>query len=172
MSKISEISDIDIDKLTLEKSNRGKYHNILYEDNPILIETEFLPAPFGLDESYNNKFIKLALKNIKNSLESQELYTFIETLEKKLVELIPDCDGIESQVRCHSKYDPILTVKVPMGKNSVNVEVVDKNGTPFNLYGLNKGDYVKCILLIDTVWYFRGKYSYKIKAKRIVLDRN
>jgi len=169
---MNEISEIDLDKLTLEKSTKGKYHNIYYEDAPILIETGILPAPFGLDESYNNKFIKLALKDIKNSMKSQELYTFIETLEKKLVELIPDCDVIESQLRCHSKYDPILTVKIPMGKNTVNVDIVDKNGAPFNLYGLSKGDYVNCQILIDTVWHFRGKYSYKIKAKRIIVDRN
>ena len=50
-----------------------------------------------------------------------------------------------------------------MGKNAVIADVRDSQGAPFNIYGLSKGDMVKCKLLIDTVWYFKGKYSYKIK---------
>ena len=58
-----------------------------------------------------------------------------------------------------------------MGKNAVIADVRDSQGAPFNIYGLSKGDMVKCKLLIDTVWYFKGKYSYKIKAKEIIVDR-
>ena len=63
-----------------------QYYVLFYNNSPIVIETEFLPVPFGLEESYNNKFIKLILKDIRKSLECQELYTFIESLEKKLVD--------------------------------------------------------------------------------------
>ena len=40
-------------------------------------------VPFGLEESYNNKFIKLSLRNIRKLPEVQELYTFIENIERK-----------------------------------------------------------------------------------------
>ena len=68
------------------------------------------------------------------------MYTFIENIERKLVELIPDCNEIQSQLRSSSNYDPVLTVKIPMGKNAVIADVKDSTGTPFNLYGLSKGD--------------------------------
>tara|TARA_B100000989_G_scaffold273578_1_gene231834 strand:- start:802 stop:1302 length:501 start_codon:yes stop_codon:yes gene_type:complete len=162
---------INIDSITLEKAQKGSHYNILYEGNPISLETDNFPLPFGLEESYGNMFIKLCLSNIKNSKESQELYNFINSLENKLQELIPDCDSIQSQIRTHSKYDPILTVKIPTFKNTVSCDIVEKDNTPFNIYGLSKGDYVRCHLIIDTVWYFKGKYSYKIKAKKVVVDR-
>ena len=165
------MDEINVDEIVLENTDKGKFMNIFYRNEPIVIETIFFPVPFGLEESYNNKFIKLSLKNIKNSLEAQELYTFIKSLEKKLEQSIPDCDGIQSQLRITGKYDPILTVKIPMGKNAVIADVIDSQGAPFNIYGLSKGDMVKCKLLIDTVWYFKGKYSYKIKAKEIIVDR-
>ena len=165
------MDNIDVEKIYLESSQNGKFKNILYEGSPIVINTPCLPMPFGLEESYNNKFIKLALKDINKSLESQELYTFIQQLENKLVDLIPACQEIQSQLRISPKYDPILTVKIPVNRDVVSLDIVDKNGTPFNIYGLSKGDYVSCKLLIDTVWFFRGKYSYKIKAKKIIVDR-
>ena len=165
------MESIDISAVTLEKNQSGNHYNVMYKGNPIIIETALFPLPFGLEEAYNNKFIKLCLSNIKKSNEAQELFTFIGQLEKRFVDLIPDCDNIQSQIRTHSKYDPVLTVKVPTFKNAVACDIVEMDGTPFNIYGLSNGDYVKCQLLIDTVWYFKGKYSYKIKAKKIIVDR-
>ena len=76
------MDEINVDEIVLENTDKGKFMNIFYRNEPIVIETIFFPVPFGLEESYNNKFIKLSLKNIKNSLEAQELYTFIQSLEK------------------------------------------------------------------------------------------
>lgn len=166
------ISDLDLNLLQIDNSQDGKFMNITCANEPIVFSTPSYPVPFGLEESYNNKFIKLSLRNIRKSPEAQELYTFIESIEKKLVELIPNCNEIQSQLRNSAKYDPVLTVKIPMGKNSVIADVKDSTGAPFNLYGLSKGDFVRCILVIDTVWYFRGKYSYKIKAKEIIVERD
>jgi len=166
------ISDLDLNLLQIDNSQDGKFMNITCANEPIVFSTPSYPVPFGLEESYNNKFIKLSLRNIRKSPEAQELYTFIESIEKKLVELIPNCNEIQSQLRNSAKYDPVLTVKIPMGKNAVIADVKDSTGAPFNLYGLSKGDFVRCILVIDTVWYFRGKYSYKIKAKEIIVERD
>lgn len=162
---------IDINSITLEKAHKSSHFNILHNGNPINIETAKFPLPFGLEEAYNNMYIKLCLSNIKKSKDSQDLYNFIQNIESRIVSLIPDCDNIQSQIRTHSEYDPILTVKVPTFRNSVSCTIVDTDNTPFNIYGLCKGDYVKCQLVIDTVWYFKGKYSYKIKAKQIIVDR-
>ena len=169
---MDEIENIDINAITLENTDKGKFMNVVYENQPIVFSTPTFPVPFGLEESYNNKFIKLSLKNIRKSPEAQELYTFIENIERKIVQLIPDCNEIQSQLRNNAKYDPILTVKVPMGKNAVIADVTDSHGAPFNIYGLNNGDLVRCVLVIDTVWYFKGKYSYKIKAKEIIVERD
>ena len=169
---MDSISKLDVNLLRVDNVNGEKYMNITCDGKPIVFKTLSFPVPFGLEESYNNKFIKLSLRNIRKLPEVQELYTFIENIERKLVELIPDCDEIQSQLRSSSKYDPVLTVKIPMGKNAVIADVKDSTGSPFNLYGLSKGDSVRCTLVIDTVWYFKGKYSYKIKAKEIIVDRN
>ena len=169
---MDSISDIDVNLLKIDNSQDGKFMNILCDDKPIVFATPSFPVPFGLEESYNNKFIKLSLRNIRKSPEAQELYTFIESIERKLIELIPNCNEIQSQLRNSAKYDPVLTVKIPMGKNAVIADVKDSTGAPFNLYGLGKGDFVRCVLVIDTVWYFRGKYSYKIKAKEIIVERS
>ena len=169
---MDSISNLDLNLLRVDSVNGEKYMNITCDGKPIVFKTLSFPVPFGLEESYNNKFIKLSLRNIRKLPEVQELYTFIETIERKLVNLIPDCNEIQSQLRSSSKYDPVLTVKIPMGKNAVIADVKDSTGAPFNLYGLSKGDSVKCTLVIDTVWYFKGKYSYKIKAKEIIVERN
>ena len=169
---MNDISDIDVNLIRLDNVTGEKYMNISCDDKPIVFKTASFPVPFGLEESYNNKFIKISLRNIRKSQEAQELYTLVESIERKLIELIPDCDQIQSQIRNNAKYDPVLTIKIPMGKNAVIADVKDSTGAPFNIYGLSKGDYVRCTLVIDTVWYFKGKYSYKIKAKEIVVERN
>lgn len=165
------MENIDLEKIKIESTRNGKYFNILHDGNPLVFDTELLPVPFGLEESYNNLFVKVALKNIEQNKDSEELCRFITGLEEKLVNLTPGCDFLQSQIRFHERYDPILTIKVPTGKNTINIDVEDKNGNPFNLYSLCKNDYIKCTLLIDTVWYFKGKFSYKIKAKKIVVDK-
>ena len=169
---MESISNLDVNLLRVDSVNGEKYMNITCDGKPIVFKTASFPVPFGLEESYNNKFIKLSLRNIRKLPDVQELYTFIESIERKLVELIPDCNDIQSQLRNSAKYDPVLTVKIPMGKNAVIADVKDSTGAPFNLYGLSKGDFVRCTLVIDTVWYFKGKYSYKIKAKEIIVERN
>ena len=148
-------------------SNKNGFLGI---DNKFSFKEKVIVVPFGLEKSYNNLFVKVALKNIEQNQDSKELCRFITGLEEKLVNLTPGCDFLQSQIRFHEKYDPILTIKVPTGKNTINIDVEDRNGNPFNLYSLCKNDYIKCTLLIDTVWYFKGKFSYKIKAKKIIVD--
>ena len=38
---------INIDSITLEKAQKGSHYNVLYEGNPICIETDSFPLPFG-----------------------------------------------------------------------------------------------------------------------------
>ena len=55
-----------------------------------------------------------------------------------------------------------------MGKNAVIADVKDSTGAPFNIYGLSKGDFVRCTLVIDKYGILRKVF---LRLQRIV-ERN
>ena len=62
---MDSISNLDVNLLRVDNVNGEKYMNITCDGKPIVFKTLSFPVPFGLEESYNNKFIKLSLRNIR-----------------------------------------------------------------------------------------------------------
>jgi hypothetical protein len=136
----------------------------------VFIETPILHLPFGLEKEYNNLYLKLQLRKTHDKEYNNELDNLLETLqsieeqiEKKLGK------NIKSQIRLHEKYDPIIITKVPVYKGKTKTEFFDKDGSPFNIYNLEKGSFLKAKLQFDRIFEYNGSLVYKIKVVKIKL---
>ena len=151
---------------------KGQHHAITLDNNSILLNTDVLYCPFGLERVYNDYYLKLCFRGMKNNKELNDLCFFIYKLEKKIIEMLNISeDTFKSQFRFSEKYEPLLTVKIPVVKDQFSCECVetveDRAGVPFNIYKIEPKTKMKLTLLIDRIWFFKGNYSYKIKAKKI-----
>lgn len=155
---------IKLDELKLEDSVSQSKEIIL---NNNTFYTPKIYVPFGL-ENYKSSFsMNFQLRNIKKDEELQNFLEFIQDLEDKLKkELNIDDSEFTTQLKYHQKYDPIFFGKFLTRENKIVCEVKNDEGF-LNIYDIGKQFYCKCLLHIDKVWLFRGKYSYKFKIKQI-----
>ena len=160
-------SDLEekIQNMKLEK--KGNYYNILINEAPIHLTLPKMKIPFGIDQIGNDHVFKLSLFKIRENLEYQRCINYIYSLEKKLGELL-ETDTLKSNIYSHPKYDPTIAIKIPSSRgNNISTDIFDSDNTPLSLFDLQKGDNVVCDVVIDTIWVGRGKFNYKIKAKKI-----
>jgi hypothetical protein len=140
--------------------------DVTYFDKPIILQTPEFKAPFGIEEKFDKFFINLFMDD---TIESQELYHFIKGLEQMFSDQFSQLKN--SAIRESAKYKPILQLLIPEKNKQFQCDIEEKNGTPLTVYNLKKGDLLKCTLLIDSMWCFKGKYSYKIKVKKMIRMR-
>jgi len=140
--------------------------DVTYFDKPIYLQTPEFKATFGVEEKFDKFFINLCMND---TIESQELYHFIKGFEKLFSDKFSQLKN--SAIRESVKFPPILQLIIPEKNKQFQCDIEEKNGTPLTIYNINKGDLLKCFLLIDSIWYFKGKYSYKIKLKKITRMR-
>ena len=114
--------------------------------------------------------MKLQLRKTHNKEYNNELNNLLETLQS-IEEQIEKKIGknIKSQIRLHEKYEPIIITKVPIYKGKIKTEVIDKDGSPFNIYKLKKGIFLKAKLQFDRIFEYNGNLAYKIKIVEIKL---
>ena len=139
-------------------------------NDKIFITTPILYLPFGLEKEYNNLYLKLQLRKTHDKEYNNELDNLLETVQS-IEEQIEKKIGknVKSQIRLHEKYDPIIITKVPVYKGKTKTEVIDKDGSPFNIYKLEKGIFLKAKLQFDRVFEYNGTIAYKIKVVEIKL---
>jgi len=140
--------------------------DVTYFDKPIYLQTPEFKAPFGVEEKFDKFFINLFMDE---TIESKELYNFIKGFERLFSDQFSELKN--SAIRESARYPPILQLLIPEKNKQFQCDIEEKNGTPLTIYSLKKGDLLKCRLHIDSVWCFKGKYSYKIKVKNIVRMR-
>lgn len=134
---------------------------------PIKLTLPKMKIPFGLDKLGTDYFFKLSFFRLNNNLEYSEFYNFIVNFERRVKEELK-LDNLKSTIYSSPRFDPNIQIKIPMNKDKFCCEFVSDLGSPLNiLYDLDKGSDVICEVIIDTIWNTKGKYSYKIKAKKI-----
>lgn len=160
----------NFDKIKIE--SKGKHYFITFNNESIKLVTDVLYCPFGLERVYKDLYLKLCFKGMKNNKELNDLCLFIYKLEKKIKDTLNvSGDAFKSQFRFSDKFEPLLTVKIPIVNEQLScdcVKFVEGQGkVPFNIYNIEPKSKMKLELLIDRIWFFKGNYSYRIKAKKI-----
>ena len=70
--------------------------------------------PFGLEKEYDSYYLKLQLRKTHDKKYNQKLDDFLKEIVM-IEEELEKTTGkkIKSQIRTHSKYDPIIITKIP-----------------------------------------------------------
>ena len=158
-----DYTNIDISQIKLNPSLKDSY-DIDYQGSHIYLETPLLYIPFGIEKFYNSYSLNLQLR------ECQEFETFIESLEKHLIELLKiDSNKLTSQLRKNNKHDTLVYTKILNKNDKILCEVKSKEGEHLNIFQMGKGIECQAKLLIDKVWYIKGKYTYKLKVKELII---
>jgi len=163
--------DIEVENIKLEDSVKTSLDIKTTSGN--LFYTPIMYVPFGLEEYRNSYSMNLQFRNIDSEVELEEFLDFIQRFESKLKSLLNiDDSKLSSQIKFNGKYDPILYTKFIFKFNKIECDVKSQNGEFLNIYDLGKNIKVKCLLLLDKVWLFNNKYSYKLKVKEIIVIDN
>lgn len=158
-----DYTNIKISQIKLTPSIKDSY-DIDYQGSHIYLETPILYIPFGIEKFYNAYSLNLQLR------ECQEFETFIESLEKHLIELLKvDSNKLTSQLRKNNKHDTLIYTKILNKNDKILCEVKSKEGEHLNIFQMGKGIECRAKLLIDKVWYIKGKYTYKLKVKELII---
>ena len=139
-------------------------------NSKIVISTPALYLPFGLEKEYNNLYLKLQLRKTHDKDYNNQLLELLHTIQN-IEEQIEEKTQkpLKSQVRLHDKYDPIIITKIPIYKGKTSTVVRDKDGSPFNIYKLQKGCFLKAKIQLDRLFEYNDTLTYKIKIVEINL---
>ena len=161
-------NNIDIDTITLEDSVKTSLDIVTNNGN--MFYSPIMYMPFEIEEYRNNYSLNLQFRNIDSNPALEDFLDFIQRLENKLKSLLKiDESEFTSQLRFNKKYDPILFTKFIYKYNKIDCNVIDSNDVPLNIFEIGKNHNVQVKLLLDKVWKFNGKYSYKLKIRELKL---
>ena len=161
-------NNIDIDTITLEDSVKTSLDIVTNNGN--MFYSPIMYMPFEIEEYRNNYSLNLQFRNIDSNPDLEDFLDFIQRLENKLKSLLKiDESEFTSQLRFNKKYDPILFTKFIYKYNKIDCNVIDSNDVPLNIFEIGKNHNVQVNLLLDKVWKFNGKYSYKLKIRELKL---
>ena len=159
MLYIIRMNNIDVTKITIVKEE--KYSKILYNDKPLEINTGPLKLLFGLEKMYDSFIIKLVLDS--------ELESLIDELETHINKFPQFKDNqVKSSIIRKDNYPNMVLVKIPSYKGKITASVMDESGN-FNIFNLKKKSTLKCKLFIDSIWNYKGKNTYRIKLKEMLI---
>ena len=162
-----KFTNLNLDNIKLEDSVSSSKDIIIEGGNYFYTPKMFIP--FGLDIYNNSHSINLQFRNIKENKELQDFLEFIQIFEKKLISILNITEEEFTSQLKYSKYDPILMTKLIFKFNKIECDVKNKSKY-LNIYDIGKNFYCKCLIYIDKVWYFKGKYSYKLKIKELLIE--
>jgi len=161
-------TDLNLDSIDIED-------NVL-TSNEIKIEggnyfyTPKMYVPFGLENYKTTYSMNLQFRNIKDNQELQDFLGFIQKFENNLMKKLKISEEqFNSQLKYHNKYDPMLMTKFIFRFDKIECDVKDSSGH-LNIFDIGKNFSCKCLLHIDKVWLFKGKYSCKLKVKEIFIE--
>jgi hypothetical protein len=152
----------------IEVSKVKDFFRVEMGGKALTFTTPMLRIPFGLDKNYNNITIKFQC--LQEDEDHEDFMDFLKNLEEKISELtgVPR-DILPSQISKHPGYPELFNTRViSSSKNGIGTDVVDSDGTPVNIYTLEKGDTCKIKMMVDSIRPYKGKFWYKLKCKKIV----
>jgi hypothetical protein len=169
-----EISKVfDIDKVLFKD---GK---IIINNKKIQFYTPVLRVPFGLEDYFDKKIIKLEFNNLDNGISQQkEFYNLLTLFEEKVkynLKLGDNC--FKSNFLKKDNYNPMLIVKVFSKNDRLDCEYKPKEENYLEtLYEMSKGVNVKCLLEIGNTWKMKncqtnimqGGYILSVKKINVI----
>jgi hypothetical protein len=147
---------IDINKISIVNINDNSF-KVSYNNQKLMLSLSSINIPFGLDNEYNNLYLKMELNN-------QELLNIIKNIEHKFSEFLDT--NIKSQLR----NDNILNCKIPKLKSKIVCHIKDKEGSYYNIYNIPKNQIISCIIYVDSIWKYDNNYFYKWSYKNIIIN--
>ena len=159
--------DIDVTKLSYIDDN--KYISILYDNNPLEVYTSLVYCPFGLEKEYNNYYVKV----IENDL-SEHLFAKMKEIDYENVKYIEKLTknkivNYNSQIFSRQGYKDFFKLKLPMKTGQFMSEIYNKEGDRKTVYDILPKSQLKITYEIDTIWFFKNKYSSVCKIKKIII---
>ena len=134
------------------------------------IRTPPVKIPFGLEESYGKKVLKLQLQGYETDDNMKLFYQIIRNIEQRnMVELGVDNTIYKSALYQKGDYPPLLTVKLEERYGKMMCELEKNQTDPLKtLYDLQRNDRIILDLEFERIWDYKGKCGCIIKAHKII----
>ena len=164
---LKEIAGIKIEKV---KDSDGLY-NLADE---ISIVTPFMRIAFVEKTKYGQMYYKLEFTDVGKDSYMNKFYSYIHTIENiffnKLVYLLKleGCQ-LSSQIykKANSKYDPILTVKIPKDKKKKYICAKILNSKRRTFYDIQRNEVVRVKITAKYIWTNQRKMTLRWNIKEL-----
>lgn len=164
---LQDIAGIKIEKV---KDSDGLYN--LAEE--ISIISPFMRIAFIETTKYGQMYFKLEFTDIGKDSYIKKFYSYIHTIEKiffnKLCYLLK-LDGcqLSSQIykKANSKYDPILTLKVPKDKKKKYICAKILNSDRRTFYDIQRNEVVRVKITAKYIWTNKRKMTLRWNIKEL-----
>jgi len=164
---LQQIAGIKIEKV---KDSDGLYN--LAEE--ISIVSPFMRIAFVENTKYGQMYYKLEFTDIGKDQYMKKFYTYVHTIEKiffkKLCYLLKleQC-GLSSQIykKANSKYDPILTVKIPKDKKKKYICAKILNSNRRTFYDIQRNEVVRVKITAKYIWTNKRKMTLRWNIKEL-----
>lgn len=164
---LQDIAGIKIEKV---KDSDGLYN--LAEE--ISIISPFMRIAFIETTKYGQMYFKLEFTDIGKDSYIKKFYSYIHTIEKiffnKLCYLLK-LDGcqLSSQIykKANSKYDPILTLKVPKDKKKKYICAKILNSDRRTFYDIQRNEVVRVKITAKYIWTNKKKMTLRWNIKEL-----
>ena len=164
---LKDIAGIKIEKV---KDSNGLYN--LAEE--ISIVSPFMRIAFIETTKYGQMYFKLEFTNIGKDQYMNKFYSYVHTIEKiffnKLCYLLKldDC-LLSSQIykKANSKYDPILTLKVPKDKKKKYICAKIVNSDRRTFYDIQRNEVVRVKITAKYIWTNKKKMTLRWNIKEL-----
>ncbi len=164
---LQEIAGIKIEKV---KDSDGLYN--LEEE--ISIISPFMRIAFIETTKYGQMYYKLEFTDIGKDKYMAKFFSYIHTIEKiffnKLCYLLKleGCQ-LSSQIykKANSKYDPILTVKVPKDKKKKYICAQILNSKRRTFYDIQRNEVVRVKITAKYIWTNKKKMTLRWNIKEL-----
>lgn len=156
---------MDVSKITYTNKNFIKY-----KSNNLKIRTPPVKIPFGLEESYGKKILKLQLQNYQTDDNMKTFYEIVRNIEtRNMIEFGVDNNIYKSALYQKGDYPPLLTVKIEerYGKMMCDLQP-DKDDPLKTIYNLQRNEKLILDIEFERIWDYKGKCGCIIKAKKII----
>lgn len=156
----------NINKNNIKFEKRGNLYSIYYISNYDKKKFEFdtpkLLAPFGAEYFKNKIYINLEIKETTNT--SYNLKSIIEQIDdyfKELKMIGPeDVSNLQyySNLKNRSNNNSLLKTNVKVAKGNILTNIFSDSNIA-TIDDIIKGSYVKCNIILDSVWIYGNKYG-------------
>ena len=153
--------------------NRVTYNDklfIKYDSGKLKLRTPPMRIPFGLEESYGKKLLKLELTNLVSNPNMKLLYKYIKDIEKNNQEKLDVGPAQYKSCLYHSKnFQPLLTTKIEERYGKIICDIISNEDYVLKtIYDFKKNDKVVVDLVFDRLWNFKNKTGCIVKVVKIV----